>query len=62
MRGYSEYFVGFTVLILVLGVFTKRHFMESDFIDKRIGDALVVSQEIEDLVKEVKEINKRKHE
>ena len=43
----------------VLGVATRRHFMETDFTEKRIGDALVVSQEIEDFVKEVKEVKKR---
>ena len=46
--------IAFTALMMILIAFPRRHFHETDYADKKVGDALVTAQFIERFLEEHK--------
>jgi hypothetical protein len=53
-RGYTEYLFALGILMLGIGTLTKRGNLDDDNFDKKIGNALIVAQEIDEFIKEAK--------
>ena len=54
IRGLGEGLIAFTLLLLILTVFPRRHFMETDYAEKKVADALITAQFLERYLQEHK--------